>query len=141
MFEINAQIKNNRALYWAGLIQAFYGIFELMDTFAIGLISIGAIPNFYSSLVSIETEIGTLIETMPIIFVPVFAFFASFRLLSGYWILRNKVKGVWAAIFITGVSIVAVWFFLPLSALDLIIMGPFVILLFVGYFRDESIIP
>ena len=140
MFEINDQIRDNRALYWAGIIQVFYGLLELMDTFTIGLISIGVIPNFYSSLVSVETEVGTLIETMPIIFVPIFAFIASFRLLSGYWILQNKVLGLWLAIFITGVSVVAVWFFLPLSALDLVIIAPFLILLFIGYFQDDPIV-
>lgn len=140
MFKVSEQIKNNRALYWAGLIQLFYGIFELMDTFAISLISAGIVPNFYLSLVSVETEIGTLIETMPIVFIPIFAFFTSLRLISGYWILQNKVKGIWTALFVSGVSIVAVWFFLPFGALDLVIIGPFIVLLFAGYYQDRSII-
>ncbi len=140
MFEVNVLIKNNRALFWAGFIQLFYGIFELIDTFVISLISIGVIPNLYLSLVSIDTEIGMFMESMPIIFIPIFAFFTSLRLLSGYWILQNRVKGVWMALFVTGVSIVAVWFFLPFSAFDLAIICPFVILLFMGYYRDASII-
>ena len=117
-----------------------YGLFESLDTFVMSLIALGIIPNFYSSLVSVETEIGRLIETMPIIFVPIFVFITIFRILSGYWILQNKLKGFWAAIFITGFSIVAVWFFLPFGALDLIILCPFVILLLAGYFKDESIV-
>lgn len=141
MVEINAQIKNNRALYWAGLIQLFYGIFELMDTLVITLISLGMIPNFYASLVSIETDVGKFLEMMPIIFIPIFAFITSFRILSGYWILQNKVLGLWTALFITGFSVVAVWFFLPFSALDLVIMGPFVILLFRGYSQDSPLAP
>jgi len=140
LFEISSEIKNNRALYWAGTIQVVYGLFELVDTVVMSLIAISAIPNFYSSLVSVETEIGGLIETMPIIFVPIFAFITIFRVLSGYWILQNRLEGIWAALFITGFSIVAVWFFLPFSALDLIIMCPFVILLFVGYFQGAPII-
>ncbi|MGY5878742.1 MAG: hypothetical protein RTV31_00770 [Candidatus Thorarchaeota archaeon] len=140
MFEINTQIKNNRALYWAGLIQLFYGLFELTDTLVISLISIGVIPNLYTSLVSVETEIGNLLESLPIIFIPIFAFITSLRLLSGYWILQNKVEGIWTALLITGFSIVAVWFFLPFSAIDLVIIGPFIILLFVGYSRGSQIL-
>jgi hypothetical protein len=140
LLKINELIKKNRALYWAGIIQLFYGIFELIDTLVISFISIGMIPNFYVSLVSIDTEVGTLLELMPIIFIPIFSFITCLRILSGYWILRNKVEGVWTALIITAFSIVAVWFFLPFSAIDLIIIGPFVILLFVGYSRDSQII-
>ena len=140
LFKISSQIKTNRALYWAGIIQVVYGFFELLDTVVMSLIAFGMIPNFYSSLVSVETEIGRLMEAMPIIFVPIFAFITTFRILSGYWILKNKVKGFWAALFITGFSIVAVWFFLPLGALDLIIICPFVILLLAGYFQDDLVV-
>jgi len=105
------------------------------------LISLGVIPNFYASLVSIETDVGKFLEMMPIIFIPIFAFITSFRILSGYWILQNKVLGLWTALFITGFSVVAVWFFLPFSALDLVIMGPFVILLFRGYSQDSPLAP
>ena len=141
MFEVHALIKNNRALYWAGYIQLIYGILELIDTFVVTLISFGLIPNLYMLLVSVDTDVGRFMEAMPVIFIPIFAFITSLRLLSGYWILQNKVKGIWAALFITGVSMVAVWFFLPLSAFDLIIIGPFIILLFAGYNRDSPIIP
>ncbi len=140
MIEISTQIKNNRALYWAGLIQLTYGLFELVDTIVMSLIAIGIFPNFYSSMVSVETEIGRLIEMMPILFVPIFAFITFFRVISGYWILKNKLKGFWVAIFITGFSVIAVWFFLPFGALDLIIICPFIILLFIGYFQDTPII-
>lgn len=140
MFKINAQIKNNRALYWAGSIQLFYGIIELIDTFVISLISFGLVPNLYMLLVSVDTEVGMLMEVMPVIFIPIFAFITSLRLLSGYWILQNKITGVWTALFITGFSIVAVWFFLPFSAIDLVIIGPFIILLFMGYSRNSPII-
>ena len=140
MVKIDEQIKNKRALYWAGLIQLTYGIFELVDTVAISLISFGLIPNLYMMLVSVDTEIGMLMEVMPIIFIPIFAFITSLRILSGYWILQNKVTGIWTALLITGFSLVAVWFFLPFSALDLVIIGPFIILLFIGYSKDTPII-
>ncbi len=123
----------------AGIIQQSHGQFELVDTFTISLITVGVIPNLYLSLVSVETEVGRLIEIMPIIFIPIFAFITTFRILSGYWILQNKVKGIWAALFITGVTIAAVWSFLPFGAFDLIILCPFVILLFEGYFQDTQI--
>jgi len=140
LFEVNAAIKENRSLYWAAIIQVVYGIIELTDSIAIVLISAGLIPNFYVSFISIDTEIGILLETMPAAFIAIFIFFTIFRLLSGYWILQNKVVGIWTAIFVTSITLVAVWFFLPFSILDLAFIGPLIILLFKGYFGDAPIL-
>lgn len=140
MFSIDVKIRENRSLYWAGIIQTIYGFIEFADVAAAIMISIGLIPNIYESFIPNTTEIGMFMETMPVIIVPIFFFFASLRFMSGYWILRNRVKGFWLALFISGVSLVAVWFLLPLSALDLCIILPVLILLFNGYFQDSTII-
>ena len=140
MFSINGKIRENRSLYWAGIIQTVYGFFELSDVTAAVLISIGLIPNIYGSFIPTTTEIGMFMETTPIIMIPIFFFFASLRTLSGYWILLNRAKGFWMALLISGVSLVAVWFLLPLSALDLCIILPILILLFNGYFQDSAIV-
>ncbi|MHA1138195.1 MAG: hypothetical protein ACTSSE_17080 [Candidatus Thorarchaeota archaeon] len=141
MFNINPTIKNNRALYWAGIIQLFYGLIELIDTITICLISAGLLPNLYASFVSVDSQMGTMLETMPAIFIVLFAFFTSQRILSGYWILQNQVKGYWLALFVTGVTAIGVWFLLPVSILDLVLVCPFVILLFKGKYQDSPIIP
>jgi hypothetical protein len=140
MHLVDEQIRANRSLYWAGIIQLFYGLFEMVDVVTITIITIGLIPNIYSSLVPVTTEIGTFMATMPGLFVIIFLFFASLRISSGYWILRNRVMGFWMAIFVTGVSLVAVWFFLPFGAFDLCIILPFIVLLFNGYYQDKPII-
>ena len=140
MFSADVKIRENRSLYWAGILQTFYGLFELADVVAAVMISIGLIPNIYGSFIPDTTEIGMFMQTVPIILVPIFFFFASLRFLSGYWILKNRAKGFWLAIIISGVSLVAVWFLLPLSVLDLCIILPFLILLFNGYFQDSTIV-
>ena len=140
MFWVDVKIRENRSLYSAGIIQMLYGLFELADVLAASMIAMGLIPNIYGSFIPNTTEIGMFMETTPVIFVPIFFFFASLRYLSGYWILKNKVKGIWLALFISGVSLVAVWFLLPLSALDLCIILPVLILLFNGYFQDSTIV-
>lgn len=141
MFNANPTIKNNRALYWAGIIQLFYGLIELIDTIVICLISAGLVPNLYASFVSVDSQLGIMLETMPAIFIVLFAFFTIQRILSGYWILQNKVKGYWLALFVTGVSVIGVWFLLPVSILDLVLICPFVILLFKGKYQDAPILP
>ncbi len=140
MFKVDAVIKNNRAMYWAGVIQLIYGLIEVTDSAAIVLISIGVIPNIYVSFMSVDSEFAVLLETFPAAFIVVFIFFTSLRLVSGYWILQNKAKGFWLAILVTGVTFVAVWFLLPMSIIDLACSIPFVILLFMGYFRDTPIL-
>lgn len=141
MFNTDPIIKNNRALYWAGIIQLFYGLIELIDTITISLISAGLIPNLYASFVSADSQMGTMLETMPAIFIVLFAFFTSQRILSGYWILQNQVKGYWLALFVTGVTAIGVWFLLPVSILDLVLVCPFVILLLKGKYQDSPILP
>ncbi len=100
----------------------------------------GLIPNFYVSFVSVGSEFASMLETFPAAFIPVFIFFTTLRLLSGYWILQNKAKGFWMALFVTGVTLVAVWFLMPFAVIDLSFICPFVILLFMGYFRDAPLI-
>ena len=137
---VNEQIRANRFLYWAGILQLFYGLFEMVDVVTITIITIGLIPNIYSSLVPVTTEIGTFMATMPGLFIIIFLFFASLRISSGYWILQNRAMGFWLALFVTGVSLVAVWFFLPFGAFDLCVILPFIVLLFNGYYQDKPII-
>ncbi len=122
------------------MIQLFYGVIESVDVFTAILIAIGVIPNIYSLFFSTSTEIGMLMDTMPWIFVLIFFFFASLRILSGYWILVNRKKGFWLALLVTGISLLAVWFMLPLSALDLCILLPVIVLLLNGYFGESTII-
>jgi hypothetical protein len=137
---VDAKIKENRSLYWAGILQLFYGLFELIDVAAMAMISIGVIPNISELFIPATTEVGMLMHTMPIIFIPIFFFFASLRVWSGYLILLNRIKGLWMAFLVTGVSLVAVWFLLPLSVLDICILLPLIVLLFKGYYRDSPII-
>ncbi|MHA1909213.1 MAG: hypothetical protein ACW98Y_18095 [Candidatus Thorarchaeota archaeon] len=140
MVLVDEKGSENRSLYWAGLIQLFYGIFELVDTVAITLIALLLLPNFYVLFIPMNTEIGMLLVAMPSAFIPVFIFFTSLRLTSAYWMMKNKAKGLWLALLVTGVTLVAVWFMLPFSVIDLIFILPFVILLFKGIYRETPII-
>ncbi len=140
MVQVDSRIRENRSLFTAAIIQVIYGLIELIDSIAIVLISIGIIPNLYVSLITADTIVGGLLETMPVLFIPIFFFFTGFRLLSAYWILQNKVKGFWLALFITVVTLFATWFLLPFSVIDMIVIFPFILLLLMGYFEDESII-
>jgi hypothetical protein len=137
---VDGRIRENRSLYWAGILQLFYGLFELIDVAAMAMISIGVISNISELFIPATTEVGMLMHTMPIIFIPIFFFFASLRVWSGYLILLNRIKGLWMAFLVTGVSLVAVWFLLPLSVLDICILLPLIVLLFKGYYRDSPII-
>jgi hypothetical protein len=104
------------------------------------LITAGLVPNIYLGFVSGGTEISTLLEIAPWVFIPIFWFFTGFRLLSAYWILANKEKGFWAALFVSGVTLIAVFFLLPFSIIDLVAVGVVVALLLNGYFEDKPLI-
>ena len=140
LISIDPAIRQNRSLFGAAIIQLIYGLIELIDSVVIILITAGMFPNLYLPFVTGNPDIYAMFENWPIVFIPIFWFFTSLRLLSAYWLLKNKAKGFWMALFVSGITLVVVFFLLPFSALDLLITGPVIILLFQGYFKDKPIL-
>jgi len=138
--KISTEIKNNKSLYYAALVQMIYATIEFVDSLCIPLIALNLLPNFYLILPLANAELSLLLANEPFWFIPIFWFFTSFRIASGYWILQNKAKGFWMALFISGITLMAVFFLLPFSVIDIVGTGVVVFLLFMGYFKDELII-
>ena len=121
-------------------MQLIYGLIELTDSATIVLIAAGLVPNIYLGSISGNSEISSILQNSPEVFIPIFWFFTGFRLLSAYWILMNKEKGFWTALFVSGVTLVAVFFLLPSSIIDLVAVGLIVAFLFNGYFEERPLI-
>jgi hypothetical protein len=126
---ISPAIKQNRSLYGAAIILLIYGLIELTDSISIVLITAGIIPNFYLLLMNGNPEITTMLEN-----------FTSLRLLSAYWLFMNKAKGFWMALFVSGITFLAVFWFMPFSVMDIIATWPVIILLFQGYLKEKPIV-
>jgi hypothetical protein len=137
---ISPAIKQNRSLYGAAIILLIYGLIELTDSISIVLITAGIIPNFYLSLMNGNPEIAFMLENFTILFIPIFLFFTSLRLLSAYWLFTNKAKGFWMALFVSGMTFLAVFWFMPFSVMDIIATWPVIILLFQGYLKEKPIV-
>jgi len=140
LLSIDPAIRQNRSLFGAAIIQLIYGLVELIDSAAIVLIAVGIIPNLYLPFVNGNPDIYAMFENWPFLFAPIFWFFTSLRLLSAYWLLKNKAKGFWMALFISGITFLAVFFLLPFSVIDILAIWPVIILLFQGYFKDKPIL-
>ena len=138
--KISPGIRKNKPLFYGALVQMIYATIEFVDSLAIPLIALNILPNFYSIIPLANTELSALLANEPFWFIPIFWFFTSFRIASGYWILQNKAKGFWMAIYISGVTFVAAFFLLPFAVIDIVGTGIVVFLLFMGYFKDEQII-
>jgi len=138
--KISPEIRNNKPLFYGALVQMVYATIEFLDSFAIPLIALDILPNFYSFIPLANAELSALLANEPFWFIPIFWFFTSFRIASGYWILQNKAKGFWMAMFISGITLMAVFFLLPFAVIDIIGTGVVVFLLFMGYFKDQPII-
>ena len=138
--KISPEIRKNKPLFYGALVQMIYATIEFVDSLAIPLIALNILPNFYSIIPLANTELSALLANEPFWFIPIFWFFTSFRIASGYWILQNKAKGFWMAMFISGITLIAVFFLLPFSVIDIFGTGVVVFLLFMGYFKDEPIV-
>ena len=140
MMKISPEVKRNRPLYFGALAQMVYASIEFIDSLCIPLIALNIMPNWYLNIPISNTEIATLLANEPFWFIPIFWFFTAFRLASGIWILQNKAKGFWMAIYISGVTFVAAFFLLPFAVIDITGTGIVIFLLFLGYFKDEPIV-
>ena len=138
--KISPEIRKNKPLFYGALVQMIYATIEFVDSLAIPLIAFNILPNFYSFIPLANVELSALLANEPFWFIPIFWFFTSFRIASGMWILQNKVKGFWMAMFISGITLIAVFFLLPFSVIDIFGTGVVVFLLFMGYFKDQPII-
>jgi hypothetical protein len=138
--KISPEIRENKPLFYGALVQMIYATIEFVDSLAIPLIALNILPNFYSFIPLANAELSALLANEPFWFIPIFWFFTSFRIASGMWILQNKVKGFWMAKFISGITLIAVFFLLPFSVIDIFGTGVVVFLLFMGYFKDQPII-
>lgn len=138
--KISPVIKDNKPLYYGAIIQLVYASIEFVDSLCIPLIALGLMPNLYLIIPLANPDLATLLANEPMWFIPIFWFFTSFSIASGIWILQNKAKGFWMAMFISVITLVAVWFLLPFAVIDIVGTGIVVFLLFMGYFKDEPLI-
>ena len=138
--KISPEVRNNRLLFYGAVAQMVYASIEFVDSLCIPLIALDLMPNWYLIVPLVNPELATLLANEPFWFIPIFWFFTAFRLASGYWILQNKVKGFWMAIYVSGVTFVAAFYLLPFAVIDIIGTGIVVFLLFMGYFKDAPIV-
>lgn len=136
----NKGIKNNKPLYLAAIGLLSYGVLEICDCIAIFLIAIGAVPNLYLDFGFIFSEMQSLLENTPIYLFPIFCSFTSMRITSAIGILKNRMWGFWMGIFVSGITLCVMYFFLPPGGLDGIFSVIIVILMFYGYCGNQTII-
>ena len=138
--KISPEIISNKPLYYGAIIQLVYASIEFIDSLCIPLIALGLMPNWYLAMPLANPELSALLANEPMWFIPIFWFFTAFRIASSYWILQNKAKGFWMAMFISVITLVAAFFLLPFAVIDIIGTGIVVFLLIMGYFKDEPLI-
>lgn len=138
--KISSEVKKNKHLYYGAITQLIYASIEFVDSVCIPLIALDLMPNWYLLAPLSNPELAALLENEPFWFIPIFWFFTAFRLASGIWILQNKAKGFWMAMYISGVTVIAAFFLLPFAVIDIVGTGIVAFLLIMGYFKDEPLI-
>jgi hypothetical protein len=132
-------VKSNRWLAAAGLFELVYGLCEIADTVYVLLLQARLVPNVY--LPWAFPEIGSLMDSFPAAFFPVFAFFSFGRIAAGAGVLRNRMWGFWLTLFLSLVTAVWALFFLPLGGLDMLGCLLIVGALLAGRFGRGAILP
>ncbi len=135
---VDVGLRKNRWLLAAGLLLLLYGLVEMLDCATLLLMQWGGIGNPYPS--SVFQPINDLLNNSPLWMLPVFGFFAYFRLMAAVGILRNRLWGFWAAIWVETITLVFVPFLLPMAGGDA--LGAILIMtcLLVGYLGRRPIL-
>jgi hypothetical protein len=136
---INPLVKRNRWLAAAGLFELIYGLAEAGDTFYVLLLQARLVPNV--QLPWAFPEIGSLMDSLPAAFFPVFAFFSFGRIAAGAGVLRNRMWAFWLTLFLSLVTAVWALFFLPLGGFDMLGCLFIVATLLSGRFGRNAILP
>lgn len=115
---IDPLVRKNRWLAAAGLSELVYGLLEIGDTLYLLLLQAHWVPNLYPSW-SFD-EVGELMNSQPIVLFPVFAFFSLGRIAAAIGVLRNRLWGFWLTLFLSIITALWAYFFLPLGGLDML---------------------
>jgi alpha-N-acetylglucosamine transferase len=134
---IDANIKNNKYYYAAGLCFLVYSGIELVDCVYIFLISFNIVPNIYLDMGIVMSEIQNLIKYQPIVFFPFFVSVTLLRLVSGIGIIKNRLYGFYMGIISLTTTMILTVFFIPFEIFFCTII---LILLLVGRFGKETLI-
>jgi hypothetical protein len=135
---IDVDLRRNRWLLTAGLLLLLYGLVEVLDSATLLAMQWGGIGNPYPSFVF--QQINDLLNKSPLWLLPVFCFFAYFRLMAAVGILRNRLWGLWAAIWVEAITLVFVPFLLPMAGGDALGAILIVTCLLIGYLDRRPIV-
>ena len=130
--------RQQRWLRAAGIMLLIYGLIEVTDCLTLVLMQLGLIGNLYPP--SIFEPFNQLLNDQPILVLPMFFFYTALRLGSGVGVLRNRLWGLWLTLFVSGATIVAVPFLLPLSGFDLLACAAIVSIVLIVYGGSQPIL-
>jgi len=138
---IDEKIKKNYSLLISGFILLAYSIIELGDCLTIVFIGFGILPNIYLLIGSFAfSEMHSLMVNSPIVFFPIFLMFTLMRFTSSIGLLKNRKWGYYLSIISTILTIIVMFYFLPISAIEGLICAVLLILLLIGKFGKKEII-
>jgi len=135
---VDASIRKNRWLLVAGLLLLIYGLVEMLDCATLLWMQWGGIGNLYPPFAF--EQINSLLDHHPLWMLPVFAFFTYFRLMAAVGVLRNRLWGFWAAVWVEGITLVFVPFLLPVAGGDALGAVAIITCLLIGYWGQQPIV-
>lgn len=136
---MTASTQRERWYRLAGWLLVIYGGIEGLDTLAVAAAGLGWLPEVFPAWALQADPIRGLMANSPLWFLPLFFFVTFFRLLAGIGLLKNREWGFWAAGFISILTVIWMPFFLPISALDGLLLIPIITGLLLGRFGSAPL--
>ncbi len=121
----------------AAVMQAVYAAIEITDCIAALLMALGLLGNYYPKM--LFQEMQALFDHQAAWLVPLFLFYTSLRLTSAIGLWRNRMWGLWLALFVSAATLIMAPLLLPFTAVEMLLNGLLVAVLFIGFFGDMPI--
>lgn len=138
---IDKNIRENKLLLIAGICMSIYSLIEMSDCLYLVLISLDLVPNIYSDIgINATNDVTFYLEHQPIFLLPFFLAFTGMRISSTIGIFKNRLWGFYIGIISLVITMILTMNFIPFGFLELFFCAILLILLFIGYLGDSTII-
>jgi uncharacterized membrane protein (DUF2068 family) len=130
--------RSRKLLRAIAIILTIYALIEIIDCLTLLLMHFGLFENPYPAMAF--PEIDAIFNQQPIMFFPVFLYFASLRLISAVGMFRERMWAFWTTVLVCVTTILWVPFLMPLAGFELLLDAVILALLLVARFGKQPIL-
>lgn len=131
--------RSRKLLRTVAIILTIYALIEIVDCLTLLLMHFRLFENPYPAMAFLEFD--AIFNQQPIMFFPVFLYFASLRLISAVGMFRERMWAFWTTVLVCVTTILWVPFLMPFAGFEMLLDAAILFLLLLARFGKQPILP